>query len=309
MNILIAGVAGFIGSHIARRCIREGHTVFGIDDLSTGFIENVPSEVNFSNVNLVCADLNKVLPHNCDVVLNLAGQSSGEKSYEDPVNDLDRNVKGLLRLLEYSVERCVPRILHASSMSVYGSCPDKPISEEHSCVPNSFYGASKLLSEHYLRILSQKIDSCSLRMFNVYGPGQDLKNLKQGMVSIFVAQALEANRIEVRGSLSRFRDLIYIDDVVECWYSIATQETKLQPVLNIGTGIKTSVGDLVSKIQAYFPDCKVETGESTPGDQTGIYADSQKLMQTIPNIKFTGLEEGLSKFIDYCKHNDLAKIQ
>ena len=133
-------------------------------------------------------------------------------------------------------------------MSVYGNPINGIAKEEDEPSPLSCYGISKLASENYLKIFSDYLPFVSLRMFNVYGPGQDLNNLKQGMVSIFISQALKNKKINVKGSLSRFRDFIFIKDVVDAWYNTTINKYINNITINIGTGKKTTVEDLLKII-------------------------------------------------------------
>ena len=134
-------------------------------------------------------------------------------------------------------------------------------------------------------------------MFNVYGPGQDLTNLRQGMVSIFLAQAITDHKIVVKGSLERYRDFIYIHDVIEAWYQLAFLENYITPIVNLGTGRKTTILDLITAISSVIP-CELFSASPTPGDQFGIYADTSLLRQLLPDISFTPLSDGLKIFAD-----------
>jgi UDP-glucose 4-epimerase len=138
-------------------------------------------------------------------------------------------------------------------------------------------------------------------MFNVYGPGQDLNNLRQGMVSIFLAQAVRTGKIEVKGNLSRYRDFIYIDDVVEAWYRSATKLSAKNQIFNVGTGIKTTIGELLEKVQSSVEGSEFFVQGSTPGDQNGIFADNAKIKERLGLTSFTSLEVGLSHFANWAK--------
>jgi len=122
-----------------------------------------------------------------------------------------------LRMVDYATRASASKLVYASSMSVYGDVPDSAIAEDQVPRPLSCYGVGKLAAEQYLKIFAKKMPSLSFRMFNVYGPGQDMTNLRQGMISIYVSQALASNHIVVKGSFDRFRDFVYIDDVVDAW--------------------------------------------------------------------------------------------
>jgi len=298
-RVLITGVAGFIGSHVARRFIEEGAEVFGVDDLSGGKKENLPEKICFLQADLAQKEVIKLLPATCDLILHLAGQSSGEISFDDPVADLAKNTASTLNLIQYGIEKNVDRIIYASSMSVYGEVPDQPISEERYCKPLSCYGVGKLAAENYLRVYQQKLPYVALRMFNVYGPGQDMKNLRQGMVSIYLAQAMTSGQIEVKGSLNRFRDFIFIDNVVEAWWKVANDSSIKNQILNVGSGIRTTVAQLLEHIERLVPGSYHYISNNTPGDQSGIYADNKRLVNLINLHKFTPIELGLDLLLNY----------
>jgi UDP-glucose 4-epimerase len=300
-KVLITGVAGFIGSHIAQRFLREGFKVIGVDDLSGGKIENVPNEVDFIQGDLSLETTVGLLPNDCSKILHLAGQSSGEISFDDPIADLKKNTVSTLNLIRYGIENSIERIVYASSMSVYGAVGDQPIDENHPCLPLSCYGVGKLAAENYLRVYFNKLPFVSLRMFNVYGPGQDLSNLRQGMVSIYLAQALENGKIEVKGSAERFRDFIFIDDVVEIWFKAAKYPSALGQTLNVGTGIKKTVKEILEVVCKQVPKSSYFVRGSTEGDQSGVYADVTKLNQCLGHPNFVSLDKGLGVFAAWAR--------
>ena len=305
MDIIITGVAGFIGSHIARRFIAEGHKVIGLDDLSNGNQKNVPQEVDFLNVDLTDSDAIKKIPKRCEIILHLAGQSSGEKSFNDPIEDLRKNTLSTLNLVNYGIENNIERFLYASSMSVYGNqkLNSVAVKEGNLLEPISCYGVGKLASEQYLEIYKSKFPYVSLRMFNVYGPGQDMDNMQQGMVSIYLSQALKDRKIIVKGSLSRFRDFIYIDDVVEIWFRSSFYKNVLNKKINVGTGKKTTVKDLIELIKKITDINEVNIEGETPCDQLGIYSDPRNLSKLLNYYPTTSLKDGLYKFYDWAKYN------
>ncbi len=305
-KILITGVAGFIGSNVASRFLHEGYSVVGVDDLSSGNIDAVPVGIEFIKGDLALASTIAMLPLDCHKVLHLAGQSSGEISFDNPVADLEKNIVSTLNLIRYGIENKVERVVYASSMSTYGTVPDEPISETHECRPLSCYGVGKYTSEGYLRVYQEDLPSVSLRMFNVYGPGQDLSNLRQGMVSIYLAQALANGRIEVKGSTDRFRDLIFIDDVVEAWFRASTYPSALGQTLNLGTGVKTTVGGLLECVCDLVPDASYFVQGRTPGDQSGIYADVTALKSCLGMNSFVPVDIGLRKFVDWARKSEFS---
>ncbi len=296
-KVLITGVAGFIGSHLADFFLKSNIKVIGVDDLSIGKEKNVPEGVEFYKFDLSDKNKMSILPNDCQIILHLAGQSSGEMSFDDPVLDLKKNTQTTLNLINYGIENKSQKFVYASSMSIYGETPDKAIKEDFHLSPLSCYGVSKLASENYLKVFSNKLPYVSLRMFNVYGFGQDLNNLKQGMVSIFLSQAITDNKIIVKGNLNRFRDFIYIDDVIKIWYEASKNRTVSNCAINVGTGIKTSVSKLLNIILLELKNREIIQKQGTTGDQYGIYADVTKLRKTLYKSQFTCLETGIKNFI------------
>jgi len=302
-KILITGVAGFIGSHVSRRFLHEGYDVVGVDDLSNGKIKNVPEGVVFIEGDLAQLKTIKAIPKGCHQILHLAGQSSGEISFDDPVEDIEKNTISTLNLIKYGIENRSDRIVYASSMSVYGNVLDMPTCENVPCEPLSCYGVGKVAAEGYLKVYQKQLPYVSLRMFNVYGPGQDMENLRQGMVSIFLAQALKNKNILVKGGLDRFRDFIYIDDVVEAWYRAAIYRSSICRTLNLGTGIKTTVGELLDNICAQVDGSSYYVKGKTLGDQSGIYANTTEMSKVLGIDKLKSVNEGVLEFVEWAKQN------
>ena len=304
LRVLVSGVGGFIGAQVARRILEEGHQVFGVDDFSTGYHENVPEGLELIVHDLAKRDIHESLPEKCDVILHLAGQYSGEMSFDDPVADLEKNAHSTLNLIHYGIAVGARRLVYASSMSVYGNVPDLPVNEKTACRPLTCYGNSKLATERYLSIYQKKLPCVIFRMFNVYGPGQNMANLRQGMVSIFMAQMMKGENVQVKGSLERFRDFIFIDDVVEAWHQTTISDRADGRILNLGTGCRTSVLELLECMAQHFSLATWFTQDQTPGDQLGIYADTSNLCAVLGFDKFTDLKDGLGRFTAWAEDSD-----
>jgi UDP-glucose 4-epimerase len=296
---LVTGAAGFIGAALAKQFIEQGSKVVTIDNLSTGFRESIPEGVIFIEGN--CQDesiINQLNSYQFDAIFHIAGQSSGEISFEDPVYDLQTNAQSTLLLLKYALKTNCKKFIYASTMSVYGDQPDIPITEEASTLPKSFYAVGKLASEHYLDIYSKySIDIVALRLFNVYGPGQNMENLKQGMASIYLAQALTNKKIIVKGSAERYRDFVFIDDVVRAFIQTGIYNDGKYRVFNIGTSERTTVSELIEKIKSNLQfDVKVEFNDPTIGDQFGIYANIDKAITELGWSPKISLDDGIKIF-------------
>lgn len=310
-NILLTGVAGFIGSKIAQSLLQQGYTITGIDNLKTGYLDNIPEQVNF--VLGDCADPQIYKEKSLDgiyfdTIIHFAGQSSGEISFDDPVQDLSDNCISTLNLLQFAKEISCKNFIFASSMSVYGKAQASPVNETHTTKPLSMYAVGKLASENYLRIFEQYgISSVSLRLFNTYGPGQNMSNLRQGMVSIYLAQALKNKNILIKGSSDRYRDFIYIDDVTRTVDHFVKNEIIGAEIYNVCTGSKTTVSTLIDTIKKTLGNksIPVEYAEATPGDQFGIIGDNTKLRKElekydnfIKETNFVDIVTGIRKFVE-----------
>ena len=303
-NFIVTGAAGFIGSALASELVQNGNTVVTIDNLSTGYETNIPNGVEFILGD--CGDpetIKKIPKRNYDAIFHIAGQSSGEISFDNPVYDITTNTVSTLLLLNYARQHDCDRFIYAGTMSVYGVQPEITVNEDIHCSPSSFYGVGKLASEHYMSIYqSFGIDTTSLRLFNVYGPGQNLNNLRQGMVSIYLAQIFKSGFVEMKGSTDRYRDFIYIEDVVRSFLNCLVYEDSKNEIINIANGIKTNVGELVDlcfQLCEKEPDLRISG--STSGDLHGIFADTNKMKEILEISDTIPLETGLKSMIKWMK--------
>ena len=198
-------------------------------------------------------------------------------------------------------------------MAVYGLTDQVPVLESQALDPYSFYGISKLASEQYVRhYMRGGLAATIFRMFNVYGPVQNMANMKQGMVSIYLAFLVREHPILVKGSMDRYRDFIYIDDVVDAWLTALDNPETHGRVYNLASGRKTLVRELIPElIRAWGldPDTyPVEYGEGTPGDQFGIYADISSITRDTGWQPGVHLPDGLKRMAQWAKGLAPAKL-
>lgn len=302
---IVTGGAGFIGSHLARRLIERGDEIFVLDDLSTGFQRNVPEGAVFYQVDV--GSINDLLdlkfPDKIDIIYHLAGQSSGEASFDDPLRDIKSNYIATYNILKLAEIKHCQRFIFTSSMSVYGEIGNGyiTVNEMHGCNPISYYGCNKLASEKLINIFIEKtgIKPTIFRLFNVYGPGQNMNNLKQGMVSIYMSYLMKDVPIIVKGSLDRFRDFIYVDDVVDGLIRSELSEKTFGEVFNIGTGQATTVLELLQTLLKTFQKDDfnrwIVVERNTPGDIKGFTADISKLKATIEWEPRYDIERGMAE--------------
>lgn len=304
-TILITGGAGFIGSNLCKFFIKKDFEVITIDNLSTGFKENIPNGVQFIEGN--CQDPEVIFSlknKKIDAIFHISGQSSGEISFDNPIYDLESNTSSTILLLELAVLTNCNKFYYASTMSTYGYHGNNVVSEDFNQVPVSFYGVGKLASENYLRLYQQRgINSVALRLFTVYGPGQNLSNLRQGMVSIFLAQAYFNKKIQIKGSLERYRDFVYIDDVINAFVKSYEKNLTGYNFFNVSTNKKTTVKELIHKIQSLFED-KIEyfIEGSTEGDIQGIFGDNNKIKKLLNWEPKFQLDDGLKLMFEWIKN-------
>ena len=304
-SYLVTGAAGFIGSAVARKLISEGNDVVTIDNLSTGNESNIPKGCEFIRGSVSEEIIIKGLENRkFDGILHIAGQSSGEISFENPVYDMQTNCQSTILLLDFARKIGCNNFLYASSMSVYGEHNSPKCDEETTLIPKSFYAVGKVASEHYMRIYCEQfgITCTSLRLFNTYGPGQNMNNLKQGMISIYLAMALKDRKIVVRSSKDRFRDFVYIDDVVNAFIMCLNRKSGYE-CFNVCTGVKTTVEQVINHLRTLLQfSFDVEYDAGTPGDQFGIFGDNNKIKNQLNWRATMSFGDGIQKMIEWAKN-------
>tara|TARA_B110000902_G_scaffold179452_1_gene203412 strand:- start:10415 stop:11338 length:924 start_codon:yes stop_codon:yes gene_type:complete len=305
-NYLVTGAAGFIGAAVTKKLLADGHNVVSIDNLSTGTIESIPKGTVFIEGDCSAPEVYTKIPqHQYHAILHIAGQSSGEISFDDPIYDIRTNTESTLLLLKFALKNSCKRFIYAGTMSVYGDKQDRPIKEDEECNPQSFYGVGKLASEHYMRIYEQYgINSTSLRLFNVYGPGQNLNNMRQGMVSIFMAQMINNHSILVKGASERYRDFVFIDDVVNIFIKAIDEKMSFNKVINVGTGVKTTIKQLLAALcDLHNETVQVEYKGNTSGDVHGIFASIDELERVFGLTSLTKFKVGLEQMYKWARHD------
>ena len=311
-KIIITGGLGFIGSKLIKKLIKK-YKIIVLDNFYTSSIKKIDGikiiKCDLTNYN----SLKKINIKNVYSIIHLAGQSSGPKSFQIPELDLKLNLLSTINTINFCKLNKIKKIIFSSTFTVYGDVKNKQkISENEKCDPKSFYAISKYASEKYLIQLCRKykIKWNILRFFNVYGPGQDLSRKDQGIVSIFLDLIRNNNRIAIQGSLNRFRDLIYIDDVVDSIILLVKDVSHPNEIYNVGTGKKTTIKDLISKISKLNKKekkLKISFSKPTPGDLLGSYANIKKIKKHFNFQPSTSLNEGLKLFKDWAENNFYSK--
>lgn len=300
-TILITGVAGFIGSSVANFFLAKNYTVIGIDNLSTGSSSNTPKGLVFIKGDLSDDATYSLIPdlliHS---IIHIAGQSGGIPSWEDNINDLKSNSIAGLKLINFATENKIKNFIYTSSMSVYGNPVNQPSLESDLLNPLTPYAITKLTIEYYLRIYKDYFHKIHiLRLNNTYGPGQELNNQQQGMIRIFLNAAINHKRIEVLGDLNRYRDFVFISDVVQAIFLSCELKNNGFHVLNISTNKKTYVHQILDLIQKNLPfEIKIVVNLiGTKGDQNGIFCDNSEASRILGWSPKISIEEGIKMTI------------
>jgi UDP-glucose 4-epimerase len=246
---IVTGGAGFIGSHLVDKLIKQGVEVTIIDDFSTGKVENVNKKAYCWKQDISKVDINELtyFMKGVDVVFHLAALARVQPSIEEPLPYHDVNVTGTHNLLVAASKVGIKKFVFSSSSSVYGDAK-VPTSEEHPLNPISPYALHKLIGEQYCKLFSTlyDIDTVCLRYFNVYGDRMALDGAYRLAIPIFASQIKEGKPCTINNDGEQRRDFTYVDDVVNANILVATKNKRFNgEVYNIGNGDNTSVNELV----------------------------------------------------------------
>ena len=306
-RILVAGGAGFIGSHIVDELLEAGAEVTVLDNLYTGQLENVGQHKQNRNFHFVKGDvcnpkLVKDLTKNVDAVFNHAAVVSVPRSVENPLLANEVNVKGTLNLLKASLDSGVKRFIQASSASVYGNTETLPLHENIATNPISPYAVSELAAENYAKVFCKVygLETVCLRYFNVYGPRQTYSPYS-GAITIFVNQLLRKRPPTILGDGEQTRDFVYVEDVVSANILALTKKKAVGEVFNIATGKATTVNSLVQTLQKIMNKTSLTPihKEPRPGDIRNSCASIEKARKILGYKPAFGMENGLKKLAEW----------
>ncbi|GAP07410.1 MAG TPA: epimerase [Anaerolinea thermolimosa] len=252
MRFLITGAAGFLGSALANQLARDGHSVRGLDDLSTGNPEALLPEVHLTRGDINDRPRLWTLLQDIDCVYHLAARVSVPESMLYPREYNTVNVGGTVTLMEAIRDVGVRRVVFISSGAVYGEQGTQPLTEDASPNPQSPYAVSKLSAEYYVRTIGMlwNIETVVLRVFNAYGPGQHIPPVHAPVIPLFLRQALNNGTLVIHGDGTQTRDYVYVDDVVTAMVAAATAREANQKIINVGSGVETSIRELVRLVIA-----------------------------------------------------------
>ncbi len=297
MKILVTGTSGFIGNKLASKLKDKNYTVIGVD------IKRNKTNPSYKSIKIDLADWNQVktLDNNFDIIYHIAGHSAGDLSTKNYAEDLRSNTLSTANIIKLAQNSKTNQIIYASSMAVYGEQEKFPMAEDRTPNPLVYYGANKLASEYYLKIASSKeLHTTSIRLFNIYGPGQDVQNLKQGLVSIFIGELIKNKHLDMRGSPKRFRDFLYIDDTIKGLILCLGNKKINGEVINLASGKAHTLGELTEIIRKNLPfETTISYSKPSSFDLYGMHGDIRKAKRLLGFKPLVSLEKGIPSTLKY----------
>jgi nucleoside-diphosphate-sugar epimerase len=314
---LITGIAGFIGSSIARALLAKGDEVRGIDNLSTGKRENlaeISSQIDFREADLL--DMNAVQDacRGMDYVYHEAAIPSVPKSVIDPLGSNQANVDATVHVLIAARDAKVKRVVYAASSSAYGDTPTLPKREDMSPNPISPYAVAKLASEYYMTSFYRcyGLETVCLRYFNIFGPRQDPTSPYSGVLAKFITQMLAGEEPTILGDGKQSRDFTYIDNAVHAnlLAAKAPADEVAGRVFNVATGTRFDLNQTFSILKMLMGfQGQVKYGPERAGDVKHSLADMTRAEKHLGYKVQVEFEEGLRQTIEWYKESSKPKFQ
>jgi nucleoside-diphosphate-sugar epimerase len=304
---LVTGGAGFIGSHIVNRLVREGAFARVVDNLSTGEIDRLDDfegQIEFIKGDLADSAVSDRAVQNIDYVFHQAALPSVQRSVSDPVATHRANVTATLNLLESSRKATVRRFVYAASSSAYGDTEILPKNEEMSPNPLSPYALQKLIGEHYCKIYHALycLETVSLRYFNVFGPGQDPHSEYSAVIPKFITSLLAGKPLVVFGDGQQSRDFTFIDNIVEANLAALTSPNAPGKIINVGYGKQTTLNQIINLLKEIVGiQVSVEYRPARTGDVRHSLADISLARGVLAYQPKVGVQEGLKKTVEAIK--------
>jgi UDP-glucose 4-epimerase len=300
-KILVTGGAGFIGSNVADRFIKDRHKVVIIDNLSTGVKANLNKKAKFYKVDIRSAVIDKIFEREKpEVLCHHAAQIDVRKSANDPIFDAEVNILGSLNLFNACVKRKVKKIIFASTGgAIYGEQDYFPADEKHPANPLSPYGVAKLTIEKYLHFYREVYgtDFVALRYANVYGPRQNPFG-EAGVVAIFTERFLGNKKAVINGDGKQTRDFVFVEDVVES--NVLALKYPKSDIFNIGTSIETDINRIYRVLKKKTGSKQKELhGPAKLGEQQRSVLECSKAKRLLKWKPRYDLEEGIAKTVEY----------
>jgi dTDP-glucose 4,6-dehydratase len=305
-EVLVAGGAGFIGSHIVDKLIDANAKVTVIDNLFAGQLENIEQHKKNKNFRFIKGDIRnlklvKETIKSVDFVINAAAVVSVPRSIENPLLVNEVNVKGTLNLLKASLDSDVKRFIQASSASVYGDAQTLPVCEDFAPKPLSPYAVSKLAADNYASVFYQVygLETVCLRYFNVYGPRQ-ANNPYSGVITIFANDLLSNRAPKIFGDGKQTRDFVFVEDVASA-NLLALTKNAVGEIFNIASGKATTINKLIQILQKTMGKKNLKPVHQEPraGDIRFSYASIEKARTRLGYAPKVSLENGLKELVQH----------
>ena len=312
-KVLVTGGAGFIGSNLADELIKKGAKVVILDNLVTGFRENL-EEIN-GDFEFIEGDLNddealKRALQDVEIVFHEAALPSVPRSVENPAETHQACVNGTFNLLLKAKDAGVKRVIYAASSSTYGETLVLPKVETMRPEPLSPYAGAKLMGEYYCQIFSRVygLEAIALRYFNVFGPRQNPSSMYSGVISRFVDALMGDKTPIIYGDGETSRDFTYIANVVDANIKAAQTSKGIGEAMNCANGERISLNDLLEVLKKITGKQNVNAmyEPERAGDVKHSQADNSRAVECFGYEKLFGLEEGLIKTIDWWKNSRFA---
>jgi UDP-glucose 4-epimerase len=303
LSCLVTGGAGFIGSHLAERLVREGHRVRVVDNLSTGDERNLAhlrGDLEFAQADLRDPEVCARVCRGVEVVFHLAALPSVPRSLADPIGCHEHNVNATVQLLLAARDAGVRRLIYSSSSSVYGDTPTLPKVETVEPLPKSPYAAAKLAGEQYVLAFARAgvIEGVALRYFNVFGPRQSPASAYAAVIPVFLAAAASGTPAPLDGDGGQTRDFTYVDNVLAAnlLAGAAPAERASGWVVNVGAGARTSLLELLTLLREVTGrEVPIQARPPRPGDVRDSLAGLERARERLGYQPGISLREGLKR--------------
>jgi UDP-glucose 4-epimerase len=302
-SCLVTGGAGFIGSHVAERLVRDGHRVRVVDNLSTGYEANLAhlrDDLEFIKGDLTDPSVCRGVTEGVEVIYHLAALASVPRSMEDPVACHEHNVNATFNLLVAARHAGARRVIFSSSSSVYGDTPVLPKVETVEPLPKSPYAAAKLAGEQYVLAFARSgtLEGAALRYFNVFGPRQSPESAYAAVIPVFMAAALTGTGAPLHGDGGQTRDFTYVDNVVQA--NLLAGEGAAAKVngwvCNVGAGDRTSLLQLLEMIgEVAGRPVAIDRRPERAGDVRDSLASMARAEEVLGYKVLVPLREGLAR--------------
>lgn len=293
INVLITGGAGFIGSHLGDLLIKNGYKVFVVDNLSSGFENNLNKDVKFYNIDINSPLIENIFKENkIDYVFHFAAQASVSYSTNNPTEDAMENILGSINILKISKKYGIKKFIVASTAAVYGIPEYLPVDEKHTVTCLSFYGLSKLTMEKYVEMFG--IDYIIFRFANVYGPRQSAHG-EAGVVAIFADKMKKNEEIVINGDGEQTRDFVFVSDIAQTCLNAIKSDVKNETI-NVSTNKAISINKLFEIMaQKYNYKKQAIHNAERIGDIKHSILDNKKCERIFGIAPKTQIETGLQE--------------